>query len=58
MLDGAGFGKALAARPGDVEAALTTYEQAMFARSADPVTFDGTEVHGIDSENDTTRAML
>ncbi|MEU6479074.1 NAD(P)/FAD-dependent oxidoreductase [Streptomyces sp. NPDC047017] len=58
MLDGADLGKALAAYPDDVEAALTAYEQAVFARGAEPVTFDGAEVHGIDSENNTARAML
>ncbi|MFJ9870127.1 FAD-dependent oxidoreductase [Streptomyces sp. NPDC101165] len=34
MLDGAELGKALAAHPDDIEAALTEYEQAMFPRSA------------------------
>ena len=34
MLDGAELGQALAAHPGDVEAALAVYEQAMFPRSA------------------------
>jgi len=33
MLDGAELGKAFAAHPDDVEAALTEYEQAMFTRS-------------------------
>ncbi|MFJ6184170.1 FAD-dependent oxidoreductase [Streptomyces sp. NPDC092295] len=33
MLDGAELGKALAAHPGDIEAALTEYEQAMLPRS-------------------------
>ncbi|WP_433579596.1 FAD-dependent oxidoreductase [Nocardia brasiliensis] len=33
MLDGAELGRALAAHPGDIEAALAEYEQAMFARS-------------------------
>ncbi|MEV4054031.1 NAD(P)/FAD-dependent oxidoreductase [Amycolatopsis sp. NPDC049688] len=37
MLDGAELGQALAAHPGDVEAALTEYEEAMFTRSANPV---------------------
>ncbi|WP_031088401.1 FAD-dependent oxidoreductase [Streptomyces sp. NRRL WC-3549] len=35
MLDGAELGQALAAHPGDAEAALTAYEQAMFPRSAE-----------------------
>ncbi|MGO1053371.1 FAD-dependent oxidoreductase [Crossiella sp. CA198] len=35
MLDGADLGQALAAHPGDVEAALTAYEQTMFPRAAD-----------------------
>ncbi|MEV4441160.1 NAD(P)/FAD-dependent oxidoreductase [Streptomyces sp. NPDC049577] len=35
MLDGAELGTALAAHPGDTEAALTAYEQAMFPRSAE-----------------------
>lgn len=33
MLDGAELGRALAAHPGDAEAALTAYEQRMFARA-------------------------
>jgi 2-polyprenyl-6-methoxyphenol hydroxylase-like FAD-dependent oxidoreductase len=35
MFDAAELGKALAAHPGDVEAALGDYEQALFPRSAD-----------------------
>ncbi|MFF2524272.1 FAD-dependent oxidoreductase [Streptomyces liangshanensis] len=58
LLDGAELGKALAAHPDDVEAALTAYEHALFARAAEPVTFEGAEVHGIDSEHNTARAML
>ncbi|MFF1920917.1 FAD-dependent oxidoreductase [Streptomyces sp. NPDC058221] len=58
MLDGAELGKSLAAHPDDIGAALTEYEQAMFARSAEPVTFEGAEVFGIDSENNTAQAML
>jgi len=33
MLDGAELGKAIAARPGDIEAALATYEDVLFSRS-------------------------
>ena len=33
MFDGAELGKAIAAYPGDIEAALTAYEEAMFPRS-------------------------
>jgi flavin-dependent dehydrogenase len=33
MLDGAELGKAIAAHPGDIEAALSAYEQALFPRS-------------------------
>ncbi|QXJ19667.1 FAD-dependent monooxygenase [Actinomadura graeca] len=35
MLDGAELGLAVAAHPGDVEAALTAYEEALFPRSED-----------------------
>ncbi|GAA3232336.1 FAD-dependent oxidoreductase [Dactylosporangium siamense] len=35
MLDGAELGKAIAAHPGDVEAALTAYERDLFPRSAE-----------------------
>lgn len=35
MFDGAELGKAIAAHPDDVEAALTAYEQALFPRSAE-----------------------
>ncbi|AUI61111.1 NAD(P)/FAD-dependent oxidoreductase [Amycolatopsis sp. BJA-103] len=40
MLDGAELGKTLAARPGDVEAALAEYEQAMFVRCETPLDED------------------
>ncbi|MFJ8673443.1 hypothetical protein [Streptomyces sp. NPDC093589] len=55
---GAGLGNTLAAYPDDIEAALTAYEQGMFARSAEPVTFEDAEVHGIDSEKNTAQAMF
>lgn len=34
MFDGAELGKAIAAHPDDIEAALAEYEQALFSRSA------------------------
>ncbi|MEV7552830.1 NAD(P)/FAD-dependent oxidoreductase [Amycolatopsis sp. NPDC089917] len=40
MLDGAELGKALAARPGDVEAALAEYEPAMYIRCETPMEED------------------
>ncbi|GHF65014.1 2-polyprenyl-6-methoxyphenol hydroxylase-like FAD-dependent oxidoreductase [Amycolatopsis bartoniae] len=40
MLDGADLGKALAAHPGDVEAALAEHEQSMFTRKETPVDED------------------
>ncbi|WP_405687052.1 FAD-dependent monooxygenase [Streptomyces sp. NBC_01387] len=44
MYDGAELGKALAAHPDDVEAALTAYEQALFPRSAEAAA-DGDDLH-------------
>ncbi|MFF4256963.1 FAD-dependent oxidoreductase [Streptomyces sp. NPDC001663] len=58
MLDGAELGKALAAHPEDIEAALTEYEQAMFTRAAEIATFEGAEIHRIDSENNTAHALV
>ncbi|GGV02418.1 oxidoreductase [Streptomyces albospinus] len=46
MYDGAELGKALAAHPDDIEAALTEYEQAMFPRSTEAAT-EGAELHGL-----------
>ncbi|MEU6251379.1 NAD(P)/FAD-dependent oxidoreductase [Streptomyces sp. NPDC047043] len=57
-LDGAELGKALAAHPEDVDAALTEYEQAMFTRAAEIATFEGAEIHRIDSENNTAHALV
>ncbi|WP_030729106.1 FAD-dependent oxidoreductase [Streptomyces sp. NRRL S-237] len=58
MLDGAELGQALAAHPDDIEAALTEYEEAMFPRSSEVVTFEGAEVHGIDSDDDRLHALF
>ncbi|MFF2808669.1 FAD-dependent oxidoreductase [Streptomyces sp. NPDC058000] len=58
MLDGAELGKALAAHPDDVEAALTAYEQAMFPRSAEAAAFEGAEAHGADSDNNTAHDLI
>ncbi|MFS8204642.1 FAD-dependent oxidoreductase [Streptomyces sp. CWNU-52B] len=44
MYDGAELGKAIAAHPDDVEAALTEYEQAMFPRGAEAAA-EGVELH-------------
>ncbi|MEV6028844.1 FAD-dependent monooxygenase [Streptomyces sp. NPDC052036] len=44
MYDGAELGKAVAARPDDVETALTEYEQALFPRSA-AAAADGARLH-------------
>ncbi|MFJ4620684.1 FAD-dependent oxidoreductase [Streptomyces sp. NPDC088812] len=44
LYDGAELGKALAAHPDDIEAALTEYEQAMFPRGTEAAT-DGTRLH-------------
>jgi 2-polyprenyl-6-methoxyphenol hydroxylase-like FAD-dependent oxidoreductase len=45
MQDGAELGTAIAAHPGDIEAALLAYEQAMFPRSA------ASAAEGLDSNN-------
>jgi|UPI0002F74467 hypothetical protein len=42
----------------EVEAALTEYEQAMFPRSTEVATFEGAEVHGIDSGDNTAHALI
>jgi 2-polyprenyl-6-methoxyphenol hydroxylase-like FAD-dependent oxidoreductase len=46
MYDGAELAKALAAHPGDVDAALTAYEQDLFPRSAEAAA-DGTGTHDL-----------
>lgn len=57
MLDGAELAQALAAHPDDMEAALSEYEQAMFPRSAEAATFEGAEIHGIDSDDNTPHGL-
>lgn len=57
MLDGAELGRAIAARPHDIEAALTEYEQAMFPRSA-AAAADGDELHGILFGDDTPHGLI
>ncbi|MFI0739490.1 FAD-dependent oxidoreductase [Streptomyces sp. NPDC021100] len=52
MLDGAELGQALAAHPGDAEAAFTAYEQAMFPRSAEAAAF------GEDGDEDPIQGLL
>lgn len=44
MYDAAELGQALAAHPGDIEAALTAYEKALFVRSAEAAN-DAVEIH-------------
>jgi 2-polyprenyl-6-methoxyphenol hydroxylase-like FAD-dependent oxidoreductase len=57
MQDGAELGLAIAAHPGDVEAALTEYEGAMFARSADAGS-DGADTYELMLGADAPRSML
>ncbi|QDQ09986.1 FAD-dependent oxidoreductase [Streptomyces spectabilis] len=58
MLDGADLGRAVAAHPDDIEAALTAYEQAMFPRGAGAATLGDVAAHGAESPNDAALAML
>ncbi|MFE0186669.1 FAD-dependent oxidoreductase [Streptomyces sp. NPDC058989] len=58
MLDGAELGKALAAHPDDIEAALSEYEQAMFLRSTEVATYEGAELHSIDSDDNTAQRLI
>ncbi|WP_435270223.1 FAD-dependent oxidoreductase [Streptomyces sp. 1222.5] len=58
MLDGVELGQALAAQPDDIEAAITEYEQVMFPRSTEVATFEGAEVHRIDSDDNTAQGLI
>ncbi|MYS85323.1 FAD-dependent oxidoreductase [Embleya scabrispora] len=58
MLDGAELGKAIAAHPDDIEAALTEYEQAMFLRPTEDATFEGVEVEAVDSDDNTAHGLI
>ncbi|MEX3106079.1 MULTISPECIES: NAD(P)/FAD-dependent oxidoreductase [unclassified Streptomyces] len=58
MLDGAELAQALAAHPGDTETALTAYEEAMFRRVAETPAFDGAEILGIGSEDNTAQGLI
>ncbi|SEP06894.1 FAD-dependent oxidoreductase [Amycolatopsis saalfeldensis] len=57
MLDGAELGQALAAHPGDTEAALAEYERAMFPRSA-AAAADGAELHEFMFGDDSPRGLM
>ncbi|MFJ1751072.1 FAD-dependent oxidoreductase [Streptomyces sp. NPDC088116] len=57
MYDGAELGKALAAHPDDIEAALTEYEQAMFPRGAEAAA-EGTELHELLYGDDTPHSLI
>ncbi|KDN19888.1 FAD-dependent oxidoreductase [Amycolatopsis rifamycinica] len=56
MLDGAELGQALAAHPGDVEAALAEYERAMFSRAAAEA--DDEDVYAIMFGEDAPHSMV
>ena len=57
MYDGAELGKAIAAHPGDTEAALTEYEQALFPRSA-AAAIDGAELHELLFGDDSPQSLI
>jgi 2-polyprenyl-6-methoxyphenol hydroxylase-like FAD-dependent oxidoreductase len=57
MQDGAELGKALAANPDDVEAALAEYEQALFPRGAAAAT-DGSELYELMFGDDTPHRLI
>jgi len=51
MYDGAELGQAIAAQPGDLEAALVEYEQAMFVRSSKAAA-EAVQIHALCFEDD------
>ena len=57
MYDGAELGKAIAAHPDDIEAALATYEQAMFPRSAEAAA-EGTQLHELLYGDNTPHSLI
>ncbi|MFD6159958.1 FAD-dependent oxidoreductase [Nocardia sp. NPDC060256] len=57
LLDGAELGKALAAHPGDIEAAIAEYELAMFPRSTD-IAIDGAELHELMSGDNAPHSLV
>ncbi|MEU8716573.1 NAD(P)/FAD-dependent oxidoreductase [Streptomyces sp. NPDC048663] len=57
MYDGAELGKALAARPDDPEAALTEFEEAMFARGAAEYE-DAAQLHELMFGDDTPHGLI
>jgi 2-polyprenyl-6-methoxyphenol hydroxylase-like FAD-dependent oxidoreductase len=57
MHDGAELGKAIAAHPNDIEAALTEYEEALFPRSAEAAA-ESARNHGLLFGDNTPRGLL
>ncbi|MFF3335268.1 FAD-dependent oxidoreductase [Streptomyces sp. NPDC002888] len=57
MLDGADLGKAIAAHPDDVEAALAEYEQAMFPRGTEAVA-EGTRIYELLFGDDAPHGLI
>ncbi|WP_225826480.1 FAD-dependent oxidoreductase [Streptomyces naphthomycinicus] len=57
MYDGAELARAIAARPDDIEAALTEYENAMFPRSAEAAA-DGTQLHELLFGDDAPHGLI
>jgi hypothetical protein len=57
MYDGAELGNAIAAHPGDLEAALAEYEEAMFIRSASAAA-ESASNHGLLFHDDAPHGLL